>query len=210
MASAAWSAFEVFNCNSREQLYIRTFELQGDAQFEMSAWSIDDGVFALPPGDEAFVEVVYEPVSNGAARAQFVMDVSTQRRSRDSSLVTLDVLGDGRQEPADNQCPVSVATGRPADGSRPAEKTIERLPAGRLLLDGTLSYDRDAADEVEAYQWSLVESPPNVRVVIDRPSSAVTSTTLTSPGDYLFRLRVFDTWGRESCSQAEVRVNVGG
>lgn len=202
--------FEVFNCSEERTLYIQDFGLDGAESFELSAWSIGVAPFSLEPGDEAFVEVVYEPLEGGTARSSFVMEVSQAPDLSNTSLVSMQVVGDGGVEPFDNQCPVAIATGEPGDGSQPPEKTIEEMRAGELLLDGVLSYDRDERDEVRAYRWSLVESPPDARVVIQDTASVSTSTTLLTPGDYLFRLSVFDRWGRESCSQAEVRVNIAG
>ncbi len=202
---------QVSNCSGSKTFFVQDFRLTSALpEYSLSAWSIGTAPFGLVPGGDAFIEVEYSPSEPGRDQDEFALIVTERGNGgeRGSAILTID--GEGGIEPADNRCPVAVATGEPVDGSLSAQKTFDEFPAGEILLDGSLSYERDDGDSIQRYVWTIVEEPPGAGVDIAGRDEPKALAPLFVPGNYLFRLSVFDRWGRESCSFAEVRVNVQG
>src|SRR5207249_3244991 len=63
-------------------------------------------------------------------------------------------------------------------------------PGDEVLLDGSLSYDRDE-DRIR-YRWELFARPAGSKAEIKDPDAAKAKFTADVPGTYVARLRVFD------------------
>ena len=200
------------NCASTPFL-IRGFALSGDESFALSAWTIGSAPFELSGGEEVFVEIAHETAPTARARqmrGEMTFTIEAPLWEQGASEFVVPVLGEVIVEPAQNSCPVASGTAEPQDGSQPPQKSIEAigLSSAALTLSGALSYDRDEGGRVERYAWSVEETPLNAEVAIQGATSVEASVTLSTPGDYMFRLSVFDEWGRESCVSSRVRVRV--
>ena len=200
------------NCASTPFL-ISGFALSGDESFALSAWTIGSAPFELSGGEEVFVEIAHETAPATRARrmrGEMTFTIEAPLWDQGVSELVVPVLGEVVVEPAQNSCPVASGTAEPRDGSQPPQKSIEAigLSSASIMLSGALSYDRDEGGRVERYAWSVEETPLNAEVAIQGATTMEASVTLFTPGDYMFRLSVFDEWGRESCVSSRVRVRV--
>jgi len=82
-----------------------------------------------------------------------------------------------------------------------------------VTLDGTDSFDPDAGDSVDRYQWSFLFTPTDLQgnpsqATLDTTDQPTTSFTPDMVGIYIVRLVVFDTFGTASTpTDAEISVN---
>lgn len=189
-------------------LYIEDFKLSGPGDvFALNAWSIGGLPFAIEPGGEVFIEVAFDVVA-GVKRGKLTLDVSTGSMARELRRYEIEVAGEGIVEPLGNTCPVASGTGTPAMGDSRPRKSFDAFSPGEMLLDGSLSYDRDDGDAISAYRWSVASEPFGAGVTIEDANRAEARVSLEMEGFYILRLRVFDMWGKESCRVSDVRVNV--
>jgi hypothetical protein len=73
------------------------------------------------------------------------------------------------------------------------------VPAGTIKLDGSASYSPDG--DPLTYQWTQIAGPG---VVLNSPTSPVTTYTATAAQSYAFRLTVRDNFGGQSSAQVYV------
>lgn len=189
-------------------VFVQDFRLRaGGEVFKLNAWSIGGLPFVIEPGNEVFIEVLYEARA-GAVRGELALDVSAQGDGAPARRYEIDVRGEGLVEPAGNMCPVASGTGTPESGETGPRKSFDALSPGDLWLDGSLSYDRDEGDSISAYRWSVASEPFGAGLTIEGADRAVARVSLEEEGFYILRLRVYDRWGKESCRASDVRVNV--
>ena len=70
--------------------------------------------------------------------------------------------------------------------------TTIRLPANRIMLDGSASYDPDGT--VVSYRWSKRTGPLSFQ--LPQPNIVRTEVTDLTEGEYLFQLEVTDNNGQ--------------
>ena len=79
---------------------------------------------------------------------------------------------------------------------------VLNLKGDIIQLDGTSSREPDGL--ISRYQWTQISGTP---VVIENPQAAITALTLSSKGDYVFRLTVMDEKGGVSTDDVKLTIN---
>ena len=165
-------------------------------------FGLDKGrVGALPltiaAGDSIFVPVTYLPtqVAQLEAGGGFATDNGKLRVTSNAYLAELDVDLSGFG--TDGSCPTAKITVR--EGAEVLPQTVLHLSAAGSTAN---------TGSVTGYQWTVVQ--PGGSVSTFSPSAFVAEPSFEANvvGEYIFRLKVFDSLGTESCSQAEYTVVV--
>lgn len=95
----------------------------------------------------------------------------------DSVTASVDVL-------VNNSLPISVIN---------ISENDQRALAGETIrLSGENSYDPDAGDSIEAYEWAVISAPEGSVSGLTSESDVITGLTPDIPGEYTIALRTFD------------------
>ncbi|MBL8784106.1 MAG: choice-of-anchor D domain-containing protein [Deltaproteobacteria bacterium] len=157
------------------------------------------GVFPLTVAAHAkvVVPVTYLPGSVAVLGndGQFVQDEGLLQITSNAYLSQVDIPLRGFG--TDGRCPVAKIT--IAEGA-------EVIPQTNLHLSGRQSTSSNGT--INNFEWTVIQ--PNGSTSTLRPSKFVAEPTFEANiiGEYIFRLKVFDALGNESCSDAEQRVIV--
>ena len=105
-----------------------------------------------------------------------------------------------------NHCPVAVARAR-VQGTDFWDTQLDTIPLATLEFDGRNSSDPEGG--IATYQWEVASRPDGSTAGFS-PNANVPNPTffLDLAGQFIFRLRVFDDSGVESCDPADVMVIV--
>jgi formylglycine-generating enzyme required for sulfatase activity len=110
------------------------------------------------------------------------------------------VVNDGEQDSQPDSVRVVVRTTNTAPIAN-AGPDLVFAAGGTVPLSGAGSYDPDG--DALTYSWQVVQSPVNV--VVDGANAARASVSLTTAGDYRFRLQVSDG---QATTQDEVTITI--
>ena len=95
----------------------------------------------------------------------------------DTATASVDVL-------VNNSLPISVIN---------ISENDQRALAGETIrLSGENSYDPDAGDSIEAYEWTVISAPDGSVSGLTSESNVTTGLTPDIPGEYTIALRTFD------------------
>lgn len=188
------------NCDDERSLGVYGFGLEVEGDFEISAWSVSEPPFQLAPGDEAFINITLEPTYEGDHYGVLAIESSATGEA------FAEVFGIALAVPDDNVCPTARATAFAPETGRPPEKTLDNVPPGLILLDGSQSTDRDGA--ISRWQWGLERRPDGSSASLEFSEGPEAEIFVDAPGRYELLLRVYDDFGVESCEPAQVFINV--
>ncbi len=198
VGATAEQQLEIQSCGDVE-LVIRDIELIDDGNGAFGARDAELGTYPLriPAGTSVFLPLTYTPFELAALGddGQFGRDLGAVQIRSDANIGDLDIALEGFG--TDGTCPVPDIVVREGQ---------EVIPQTVLHLSGTASVAPQST--VATYEWTVVQPGGSVSTFI--PSATVAEPTFEANiiGEYIFRLKVFDARGIESCSPAEKTVLV--
>ncbi len=125
----------------------------------------------------------------------FVPETGLLRISSNAIIAEYDVQLSGFG--ADGRCPTAVITVTEGD---------EVLPQTNLHLSGRNS--TASTGTIARWEWSVVQPQGSASVILPMANRQDVTFEANIVGEYIFRLKVWDALGNESCSQAEYTVVV--
>ena len=188
------------NCSEDRALGIYDFGIEAQGDFNITAWSISEPPFQIPPGDSAFIEIALDATFEGKHYGVLAVDSSA------SSEGLLELYGMAIEPPADNVCPTARGTAFAVNEGRGPEKTLDNVSPGLILLNGDGSTDRDGI--VTRWEWALERRPSGSETTLGPSDGPNAQIFVDAPGRYELLLRVYDNFGTESCEPAQVFINV--
>lgn len=208
-------AVTITNCSQGQDLEVDAItlgvhgELVGQERFQLGNLPDLTSPLVLGPGETSSLTLSYSPIlytvathpdlctSDPCEVADGATLTITSNDEAKSPLV-VDVRGVG----TDNHCPVAIARAR-VRGDTVWNTLINTNPLAVLEFDGSQSDDSEGP--IQSFQWEIADAPED-SVAIFEPSANVENPSffLDLAGQYIFRLRVFDGEGDESCDSAEI------
>lgn len=165
------------------------------------AFSVDTSLVSLPfslnGGSSINIPVIYVPVSIAAQGpgGVYVRDTAKFRVETDTYVPEYDVELSGFG--TDGACPVPVITIAEGD---------EVIPQTRLTLSARNS--TTTTGNISRWEWSVVQPQGSASIFLPIATRQNVTFEANIVGEYVFRLKVWNTLGVESCSPAEKIVNV--
>ena len=188
------------NCSEDRPLGIYDFGIDAEGDFKITAWSISEPPFQIPPGDNAFIEVELEPTYEGEHFG--VLGITSSASNEGFA----ELFGQVVLAPDDNTCPTARGTAFAVNEARGPEKTLDNIRPGLIMLNGDGSTDRDGT--VTRWEWALERIPSGSEAVLGPSEGPNAEIVVDAPGRYELLLRVYDDFGVESCEPAQVFINV--
>lgn len=144
----------------------------------------------LEPGATVAIPVIFTAPAGATAPS-----TGTLRLVSDAPEATTDVALSGHG--LDASCPTAVITVAEGD---------EVVPQTNLHLSARNS--SSSAGDITRWQWSVVQPSGSVAIFAPAPNAQDVTFEANLVGSYVFRLKVWDALGVESCEEAETTVVV--
>ncbi len=191
---------QIESCGAGEgELVIDSIEIVDDPS---GVFDVDASVLGTFPLTLTLGEVVTLPVQYLAASVaqldgsgQFIRDAGLLRVSSNAFIADFDVPLSGFG--TDGSCPVAVIDVAQGD---------EVIPQTRLTISASNS--TASSGVVSRWQWRVVQPTGSASVILPSTQSENISFEANIVGEYVFYLKVWDSFGTESCVEAERRVFV--
>lgn len=197
VGQAARQDVRIESCNTKS-LEVFGLSVIDDSSGE---FSVDTSLFSLPfslgGGSSVNIPVTYVPssVSRQGPGGIYVTDTAKLRIETDSFVPEYDVELSGFG--TDGACPVPAITVAEGD---------EVIPQTRLTLSARNS--TTTTGNITRWEWSVVQPQGSASVFLPTTTRQDVSFEANIVGEYIFRLKVWNSLGVESCSSAEQIVNV--
>ena len=189
---------EIQSCGDVE-LVISDIEMidDGNGAFDVRDAELGTYPLRIPAGTSVLLPVTYTPfeLATLGDDGQFGRDVGTVQIRSDANIGDLDIALEGFG--TDGTCPIPDILVR---------EGYEVIPQTVLHLSALASVAPQST--IATYEWSVVQPGGSVSTFI--PSATVAEPTFEANiiGEYIFRLKVTDARGIESCSSTEKTVIV--
>jgi hypothetical protein len=185
------------NCNSKA---VEVFDAQIVDDLS-GAFGVDTSLVSLPlslsGNSRVTLPVTYTPqsVSTQNADGSYVTDTAKLRVSSDSFVPDYDVDLSGFG--TDGTCPTAVIA--VTQGEEVAPQTVLNLSAASST---------STVGSINRWEWSVVQPQGSASVFLPTASRRDVSFEANIVGEYIFRLKVWNSLGVESCAVAEKIVRV--
>ena len=153
-----------------------------------------NGNTELENGDSATLNITFSPIAEGNMQAEYVILNNDPLQAN----ATLKVMGSASA----NQCPTAAIQGRLSSSST-WSKTLDLAPLDTIILDGSLSSDKESTEL--KYYWSISQAPKDSTATISSDGDKA-SFFLDLAGSYEICLTVEDTAGMMSCNSDCIKV----
>ena len=148
----------------------------------------------LQNGESATLNITFSPIAEGNVQAEYVILNNDPLQAN----ATLKVMGSSSA----NQCPTAAAQARLSSSST-WSKTLDLSPLDTVILDGSLSSDKESTEL--KYYWSISQAPKDSTSAIASDGDKA-SFFLDLAGNYEICLNVEDTAGMMSCNTDCIKV----
>jgi|GEM_PF-2666483 len=151
---------------------------------------------ALLPGEEADLELVYNPSMDFTNNGEVVLTSTLLPAQTTEETTSIELRGKGTS----TICPAAAASAREITMVTPTMGTLNTEPLKTIQLDGTASTPEGGAP-ITRYEWTLLSKPGGSSSTISNAQASQPTIFLDHVGTYVVELNVYNQSNQPSCNR---------